>query len=207
MDAVAFGSRERARPADRARARHAPAVRGELPEAAGRFPPDAYRADDPELLLWILAALAESAMLVYGKYVRALARDELDALWRDYRVVGRRFGLRARDMPPDIDAFDAYMGGMYAAASCGHAARPASWRSTSSCTRRCRCACARWSSWSTRSRSGCCRGICAASTGSAGTRSGPSRYTAAPRTRRVVLPAFRLAPVVHGWRRPGGART
>ena len=34
-------------------------VRGTLPEAAGRFPGGTpYAADDPELLLWILAALA-----------------------------------------------------------------------------------------------------------------------------------------------------
>ena len=33
-------------------------------------------------------------MVVYRKYVRRLDRDERDALWRDYRVVGRP--LRAR---------------------------------------------------------------------------------------------------------------
>ena len=54
-------------------------------------------------------------MLVYGKYVRSLvARRARTALWRDYRVVGRRFGLRERDMPRDIDAFEAYMADMYA---------------------------------------------------------------------------------------------
>jgi uncharacterized protein (DUF2236 family) len=46
--------------------------------------------------------------------VRSLTRDELDALWRDYRVVGRRFGLRERDMPRDIEGFEAYMADMYA---------------------------------------------------------------------------------------------
>ncbi len=115
MDSIAFGSREEAnRRTKRVRAVHR-SVSGELAEAAGRFPAGTpYRADDPELLLWILAALAESAMLVYGKYVRSLSRAELDALWQDYRVVGRRFGLRADEMPRDIDAFEAYMAGMYA---------------------------------------------------------------------------------------------
>ena len=90
-------------------------VSGELAEDAGPFPAGTpYRADDPELLLWILAALAESAMLVYTRYVRSLDRDELNALWGDYRVVGRRFGLRERDMPRDIDGFEAYMADMYA---------------------------------------------------------------------------------------------
>jgi len=108
MDAIAFGERDRAdRLTRRVRAMHR-RVRGELPD--GRR----YRGDDPELLLWILAALAESAMLVYGKYVRPLGRAELDALWADYRIVGRCFGLRARDMPADSAAFEAYMADMYA---------------------------------------------------------------------------------------------
>src|SRR3954469_14517765 len=114
MDAVAFGSRARAdKLTAHVRAMHR-RVSGELAEPAGRFSAGTpYRADDPALLLWILAALAESAMLVYGKYVRSLSRGELDALWADYRVVGRCFGLRERDMPADIDGFRAYMAGMY----------------------------------------------------------------------------------------------
>jgi uncharacterized protein (DUF2236 family) len=115
MDAIAFGSRTEAdRATRRVRAMHR-RVRGVLAEPAGRFPAGTpYRADDPELLLWILAALAESALLVYRKYVRALSRGEQDALWSDYRLVGRQFGLRERDMPTDIEAFEAYMARMYA---------------------------------------------------------------------------------------------
>src|SRR3954466_7255369 len=126
LDAVAFGTKADAdRRTARVRAVHR-RVRGALAEPAragggaraepaGRFPAGTpYRADDPALLLWILAALAESAMLVYGSYVRSLSRDELNALWDDYRVVGRCFGLREREMPRDIDAFEAYMAGMYA---------------------------------------------------------------------------------------------
>jgi uncharacterized protein (DUF2236 family) len=115
MDAVAFGTKARAdKLTAHVRSMHR-RVSGELAEAAGPFEAGTpYRADDPELLLWILAALAESAMLVYGKYVRTLSHDELDALWADYRVVGRQFGLKAREMPQDIDAFRAYMADMYA---------------------------------------------------------------------------------------------
>lgn len=108
LDAIAFGTKEAANEATRpVRAVHR-RVHGELPD--GRT----YRADDPELLLWILAAMAESALVVYPRYVRPLSDGERDALWRDYRIVGRRFGLRERDMPRDVDAFDAYMAGMYA---------------------------------------------------------------------------------------------
>jgi uncharacterized protein (DUF2236 family) len=113
MDTVAFGTRADAdRATARVRAVHG-RVRGELSEPAGRFAAGTpYRADDPELLLWILACLADSAMLVYGKYVRRLSRADRDALWRDYRVVGGRFGLRERDMPADAQRFDAYMRAM-----------------------------------------------------------------------------------------------
>jgi uncharacterized protein (DUF2236 family) len=113
MDAVAFDTRERAdRLTRRVRAMHR-RVRGELTEPAGRFPAGTpYRGDDPELLLWILAALADSAMLVYSKYVRRLDRDARDALWRDYRVVGRHFGLTDAEMPETIEGFDAYMDAM-----------------------------------------------------------------------------------------------
>src|SRR3954471_10561110 len=81
LDSVAFRSRAEAdRRTARVRAMHA-RVSGVLGEDAGRFPAGTpYRADDPELLLWILAALAESAMFVYGRYVRTLTREELDAL-------------------------------------------------------------------------------------------------------------------------------
>jgi uncharacterized protein (DUF2236 family) len=115
MNAVAFGSREEAeRLTRRVRAMHR-RVRGSLREDAGRFGAGTpYRGDDPELLLWILASLADSAMLVYSKYVRRLGGEERDALWRDYRVVGRHFGLAADEMPADAGAFDAYMAGMLA---------------------------------------------------------------------------------------------
>jgi uncharacterized protein (DUF2236 family) len=108
LDAIAFGTKEEAdRATRRVRAVHR-SVHGELADGTP------YRADDPELLLWILAAMAESALVVYPRYVRRLSHDERDALWRDYRIVGRRFGLRERDMPRDVDAFDAYMAHMYA---------------------------------------------------------------------------------------------
>ena len=115
LDAIAFDTTARAdKLTARVRAMHR-MVSGELSEAAGPFPAGTpYRADDPKLLLWILAALAESAMLVYSKYVRSLSHDELDALWGDYRVVGSYFGLREHEMPQDIEGFEAYMAERYA---------------------------------------------------------------------------------------------
>ncbi len=113
MDTIAFGEKARAQKATRrVRAMHA-RVRGELTEPAGRWPAGTpYAADDPELLLWILATLVDSAVIVYERYVRRLSRAEKEDLWSDYRVVGREFGLSDDEMPADWRAFRAYMAGM-----------------------------------------------------------------------------------------------
>jgi uncharacterized protein (DUF2236 family) len=116
LDLIAWGDERD--PADRATARvramHG-RIRGHTKVAAGRFPAGTpYRADDPELLLWILASMADSAALVYAKYVRDLDDEERDALWADYRVVGGLFGLRDADMPADWRAFRDYVGTMLA---------------------------------------------------------------------------------------------
>ncbi|MGX6449351.1 oxygenase MpaB family protein [Patulibacter sp. S7RM1-6] len=90
-------------------------VRGTLPHAAGPWPAGTqWRADDPELLLWILAALVDSALVVYERFVRPLRPEERDAFWRDYRRVGELFGLRQEDMPQTITQFDAYVAEMLA---------------------------------------------------------------------------------------------
>jgi uncharacterized protein (DUF2236 family) len=106
IQAVVFGPREDAdRLTRRVRAMHR-RVRGVLPEPAGRFPAGTpYAADDPELLLWVLATLADSGRVVYERYVAALDRSELDDYWRDYRQVGRLFGLRPSQMPDSLDDY------------------------------------------------------------------------------------------------------
>ena len=114
MNAIGFGTREEAdRLTARVRRMHA-RVRGVLREDAGRFAAGTpYRADDPALLLWILGALAESAMVVYDQYVRKPSPDEREALWQDYRVVGRLFGIPDDAMPAGIAEFEDYMARMY----------------------------------------------------------------------------------------------
>jgi uncharacterized protein (DUF2236 family) len=115
IDAIIYGDRAEAdRLTHRVRAMHR-RVRGSLAEPAGRFPAGTpYAADDPELLLWILAPIVDSTLLVYDKYVRRLSRDERDAYWQDYRVIGTLFGLRPEQMPATIEDFDAYMAAMLA---------------------------------------------------------------------------------------------
>jgi len=115
MDTIAFGSSADADRATRkVRAMHA-RVRGVLAKPAGRFPAGTpFAADDPVLLLWILASLVDSALVVYERYVSSLSRVEREAYWQDYRVIGGLFGLKDSEMPATIDDFDAYMHDMLA---------------------------------------------------------------------------------------------
>ncbi|HEX8103329.1 MAG TPA: oxygenase MpaB family protein [Solirubrobacteraceae bacterium] len=110
MDTIGFGSIADAdRATRRVRAMHR-RVRGVTSEPAGRFPAGTpYAADDPELLLWILAPLVDSALLVYQKYVRGLSRDERDEYWQDYKLIGNLFGLADSEMPDTIEDFEAYV--------------------------------------------------------------------------------------------------
>src|SRR3954454_6918378 len=109
MSTITFGSRADAdRATSRVRAMHR-RVRGQIVHRAGPYPAGTpYRADDPELLMWILYTLVDSAEVVYRMYVGPLDDDARGRFWADYRVVGRLFGLRQRDMPRDLDALRTY---------------------------------------------------------------------------------------------------
>ena len=62
LSTIGFGSRTRCRSRDRARARGAPPGAGAIEQPVGPYPAGArYRADDPELLLWVLFTLVDSA--------------------------------------------------------------------------------------------------------------------------------------------------
>jgi uncharacterized protein (DUF2236 family) len=110
LDTIMFGERE---DADRVTAivrKVHSRMRGTLPEAVGSFPAGTpWGADDPDLLLWIIATLADSGMLVYSRYVSSLNRSERDAYWQDWRIVGSLFGLSDSDMPTDTYQLRDYM--------------------------------------------------------------------------------------------------
>jgi uncharacterized protein (DUF2236 family) len=109
MNLITFGSRVEAdRATRRVRAMHR-AVSGRLPEAVGRYPAGApYRADDPRLLMWILYSLVDSAVVVYQAYVGRLGAADRAALWEDYKVIGRLFGLRRSQMPATLAELEEY---------------------------------------------------------------------------------------------------
>jgi uncharacterized protein (DUF2236 family) len=113
LDAITFGSRADAdRMTAKVRAMHR-RVRGRLPEPVGIFAAGTpYRADDPELLMWILYTLVDSAALLYTTYVDDLTTLQRAALWEDYKVVGELFGLRRAQMPETLEDLHDYGVGM-----------------------------------------------------------------------------------------------
>ncbi len=109
MSTIGFGSREDAdRVTAHVRAMHR-RVNGRIKEPVGRFGAGTpYRADQPDLLLWVLFTLVDSGIVVYRKYVGAMSRAEEAAYWDDYKVVGELFGLERADMPETVGDLDEY---------------------------------------------------------------------------------------------------
>jgi uncharacterized protein (DUF2236 family) len=84
-------------------------VQGVLPEDAGMLPAGTpYSALDPELMLWTVAVMAESAQCFYELLVRRLSDPEREALWQDYLRFGELFGLARSACPQSYPAFRAY---------------------------------------------------------------------------------------------------
>jgi uncharacterized protein (DUF2236 family) len=84
-------------------------VKGSLPEDAGVFKAGTpYSALDPELMLWTVAVMMDSAQYFYEVFVRRLSWSEREALWRDYIRFAELFGMPREAAPPTYDTFRAY---------------------------------------------------------------------------------------------------
>jgi uncharacterized protein (DUF2236 family) len=111
MEKVYFGTKHEAdRVTARVRAMHAQ-VRGELDRPVGPVPAGTpYAADRPDLLLWILGCLADSALAIYRSFVGPLADPaHRERFWSDYLLLGELFGLPRQAAPSDYAAFRDYM--------------------------------------------------------------------------------------------------
>ena len=111
MESVYFGDKQEAdRVTARVRAMHA-RVRGEIDRPVGPVPAGTpYAADRPDLLLWVLACLADSALNVYRSFVGPLADPaQRERFWSDYLLLGELFGLPRECAPADYGAFRDYM--------------------------------------------------------------------------------------------------
>jgi uncharacterized protein (DUF2236 family) len=82
-------------------------VVGELPEDAGTHYPAGtpYAALDPQLMLWTVAVIADSAIWFYEHLVRPLSATELEALWQDYMRFAELFHTPRAVLPQTYTAF------------------------------------------------------------------------------------------------------
>jgi uncharacterized protein (DUF2236 family) len=95
FEAVFFGTREQAdRVLKIVDAMHE-RVAGELPHDAGPHYPAGtpYSAFDPQLMLWTVAVIADSAEWFYERLVRPLTPDQREALWQDYLLFAELFKM------------------------------------------------------------------------------------------------------------------
>lgn len=91
-------------------------VVGELPHDAGAHYPAGtpYSALDPELMLWTVAVIADSAEWFYERLVRPLSSGEREALWQDYIRFGELFEMPRSVAPPTYEEFRAWYEGQLA---------------------------------------------------------------------------------------------
>jgi uncharacterized protein (DUF2236 family) len=112
MSRIYFGSREEADETGRiVQAMHR-RVRGKVPVDYGPIAKGTpYDASDPELGLWVLATLADSALVYYERIFGDLPADDRERYWREYRQVGELLGLPPDSMPATVGDLGDYIDG------------------------------------------------------------------------------------------------
>ncbi|MEX0621046.1 MAG: oxygenase MpaB family protein [Solirubrobacterales bacterium] len=70
-----------------------------------------YSASDPELMLWTLATLADSALLYWERIFGSLPAEESEAYWADYRQIGMLLGMPEDSMPASEPELREYVRG------------------------------------------------------------------------------------------------
>lgn len=112
MSRIYFGSQEEAAETGRVvRAMHR-RVRGKTPTEYGPIPKGTpYDASDPELGLWVLATLADSALVYYERIFGSLSVEERERYWGEYRRVGELLGLPPDSMPGTYGQLQDYVEG------------------------------------------------------------------------------------------------
>lgn len=96
--AIVFGDRETALAAARAVNHVHAGVRGR-----------GYRALDPELLLWVHATLADTALVTYETFVRRLSGREREDFYQEFRLMGELLGIPRGRFPETLRDFEVYL--------------------------------------------------------------------------------------------------
>lgn len=110
MSRIYFGGREEAEETGRIVQSMHRRVRGKTPADYGPIPKGTpYDATDPELGLWVLATLADSAVVYYERIFGSLTAEEREQYWSEYRQVGELLGLPFDSMPASYEGLREYV--------------------------------------------------------------------------------------------------
>jgi uncharacterized protein (DUF2236 family) len=115
FESIYFGDRSEADAVlDRVHKLHS-RVHGELPTAEGPYPAGTpYDAFDPELMLWTMAVIADSAEYFYELFVRRLDADEREQLWQEWIRFAELFGMPRSAAPSSYPEFRDWYDGFIA---------------------------------------------------------------------------------------------
>jgi uncharacterized protein (DUF2236 family) len=108
---IVYGTRDEAdRVGARVREIHR-GVRGRIASEMGPYPAGTpYRADDPELLMWVHASVLDTALLMYRNYVGLLTEHEQEAYYEEMKILANvMVGLGDEEMPATLGDFREYM--------------------------------------------------------------------------------------------------
>jgi uncharacterized protein (DUF2236 family) len=108
--AIVFGTREEAdRAGAHVRAIHARAT-GVTREQLGPYPSGTpFAAGDPELMVWVHAALVEVGLAEYSRFVRPLDDDERRQFYNEMAVFADVVGIPPQAIPPTLDDLRAFV--------------------------------------------------------------------------------------------------
>src|SRR5712671_5993485 len=99
--AIVFGARETALAAARAVNQVHTKVQGPT-----------YDARDPDLLLWVYATLADTALVTYETFVKRLLPDERESFHEEFTLLGELLGIPSERFPGSARDFDEYLQAM-----------------------------------------------------------------------------------------------
>jgi uncharacterized protein (DUF2236 family) len=107
---MVFGTREQAIAASWHFHRRHQAIRGTLPEAAGRFAHGTpYEANQVDALRWVYATLVDSAVLAYELILPPLSDAERESYYAESLRTATLFAIGKDSLPPDWSGFRRYM--------------------------------------------------------------------------------------------------
>lgn len=84
-------------------------VRGVLQEPTQLYPIGTpYRADDPELVMWVYATLVTTSLQTYDLFLPPLTQDEQCDFYEESKTIARLFGVPDARVPATLQEFESY---------------------------------------------------------------------------------------------------